>query len=558
MSSIDQPAADLPLTVNVNQPPSSAFATSKDISTATTSYKTPNVDTISLNEDLDCPTENRHMFGFFCPTCRSIPMEWGPKLPRVYTPGNKLIKVGPRRGAVDGVDLQDEEAIAALSTIVYCDCRGLHYKDIPGLLALMEKHTKSVEAGQRIAEMYQTINRAARQEEEDLVPEFYQLVESCLRNPCQDAKTFVIKALAKLSNFQGLPDGHEPEIPPHPFDTGSQPSFTHASSPGEDEDGLDWIKRPVITASQAHTPAPRGNWKFVDGTDLSEAVVGKPEPWKWFLIRQDKNDPSKIDIREYPRIRTFDFNDHNDVRALNKNRKQIIDRTDAPEKDSRPPWTLLEKQTLEELIREDFKTGKTGKTLDWKSIAERLEKKFENVLQKEGVALAQTSRKIKGEWVFPLRKDPKLPKERLGPAKRNASAVSIQAKKYHDILALINGTEAEDESIKSSGMMGGGGDGNGNKEDKYALGDGSPKPKKRKRVDGEENQIVRIHGGENGGENGNDQGYMTISSSSKTNPKTPTPKEPKKGLKGKTTQTSAKRQGSSKPPSPPSFPNLVN
>ncbi|CZR57645.1 uncharacterized protein PAC_07534 [Phialocephala subalpina] len=537
MSSSTQPTAGLTSTGLESQSPKAASSSSESIPSQTTSYKTPNENTISLNADLHCPHENRHGYGFFCPTCRSIPMEWGMKLPRFYASGN-LVKVGPSGGAVEGVQLQDEEAIAVLSTIIYADVRGIHYANIPGLLALMEKHPKSVEAGQRLAEMYQIIHRASRNEPEDTVLVFYELVERCLQNPRQPAKKFVIKELSKLAQFQDLPDGLEPEIPPQTFKTGSQQPVTKASTPDQDEDGgeqLNWIKRPNLTAAQAHTPAQRGNWKFVDGTDLRDAVVGKPEPWKWFLVHEDKDDPSKIDVRQYPKIQDFDWNDPNCVNAFNKNRKQIIDRTEAPQKDSRPPWTIQEKKVLEQLIREDLKAGKTGKTLDWNSIAERLEKNFETVLQKEGTALAQTSRKVK--WVFPLKKDPKLAKERLGPANRSGSAVNLQAKKYHDILALMDGSVVEDGSSKIVGMMGNGGDGIGHEANEGILGNGSPTLKKRKRMADEELETGQAHVGGKVGSDDGSQGYMTVTSNPKAPPKTPTPKRPKKDTKGKTPQT---------------------
>ncbi|KAE8448226.1 hypothetical protein EG329_009656 [Mollisiaceae sp. DMI_Dod_QoI] len=453
MSSTTRPSSPLPSADSVKQAPvlGSSQGQPSIGQPSAPKFKTPDENVISLVPDDNCPQENNHMYGFFCGTCRSIPMEWGAELPSFEGKDGKIMTTGPSGGIVDGVQLQDNEAIAVLSTVVFVDVRGWRYSEIPGLIPLMDKHPKSVSAGQCIAVIYLTILRSARNEEEDAIPEFWEIVNIALLMPFMSAKKYVIKTLSTLQKFQGLPARAKPEIPFPAFDFQTTSLVEHQEQESSPKDDLDWKKRHLRSQGETHGPAPPGKWKFADGTDLSKAILGKPEPHKWFIVRQDIDDLDKMDVREYPGIRGFDWNDPNDIKALNKNRKQIIDRTNPSDaEDSRPPWTKLEKTVLEELIRHDLESGKTKYSLDWKDIATRLEKRFESVRQKAGVSLAQTSKMIKRQMVFPLKKDPKLAKDRLGPAKRAESAVRTQAMKYHDLVALINGSSQSDNGTSPS------------------------------------------------------------------------------------------------------------
>lgn len=201
-------------------------------------------------------------------------MEWGAELPSFEGKDGNIMTTGPSGGIVEGVQLQNNEAIAVLSTVVFVDVRGYRYSEIPGLILLMDKHPKSVLAGQRIAEMYQTILRSTRNEAEDVVPDFWEVVKIALLMPFMSAKKYVTKTLSNLERFQGLPAGVEPEIPLHAFDFRTT-STTQQAQEIASEDDLDWIKRPLRSQGETHGPAPSAKWKFADGTDLSKAVLGK-------------------------------------------------------------------------------------------------------------------------------------------------------------------------------------------------------------------------------------------------------------------------------------------
>ncbi|KUJ14869.1 uncharacterized protein LY89DRAFT_751495 [Mollisia scopiformis] len=403
------------------------------------SFTPPDENTIVLGKVLECPSVEKHKEGYFCITCRGIAGEWGSILPVMKSERDgKVITIGPTGAIVEGVQLHNEEAIAVLSTVVFLLVKGYLYSHIPGFISIMDRHPKSVAAGELIAEIYQVIQKSARNEAEDAVPNFGRTVELALIDPELKPHDLISKVLSGFVAYKD-PEEDKDKIPEFLSESGLDSQSEAMQKPKAKKYGPEgeWDTRRFRTLNESHKP-PNGNWKLADGTDMTPAVLGQPDPGKFFILRQDQDDVRRFDIREYPHIWKFDWNDKIHIDSLNKNRQQIFKRTDPSVIDSKPTWTKKEKETLEELIRADLLLGKNKTTLDWDDIRDRLSKKFENVLQEKGVPLAQTNKNIKGEWILPKKTDPKLAHDRLGPATRSASAIRSQASNFRDILELIN------------------------------------------------------------------------------------------------------------------------
>jgi hypothetical protein len=108
----------------------------------------------------------------------------------------------------------------------------------------------------------------------------------------------------------------------------------------------DATPRPYTKRKQS-TPV----WEFVEGQDLTDAKFAEPDPSKFFMVRQDINNNSKIDVRQYLHISNFDWNDKAHIKRLNLSRRQIKNRTYGSAA-VRLPWSQREKYILKhEIIR---------------------------------------------------------------------------------------------------------------------------------------------------------------------------------------------------------------
>ncbi|KAF8866342.1 hypothetical protein BDZ45DRAFT_781234 [Acephala macrosclerotiorum] len=389
----------------------------------------------------ECP--QKHTVGLFCWACRSQPMEWLPgAAPFVTNDNGEQIIVGPRWGMVEGVDLLDKEAIAVMTVVTYLDAFTYRYTDVPGFLELIKKYPKSVEAGQRIADVYQALRRKAL-DPEDRNPEFHEIIHRALLEPHLRADEYELNVLGsfaptpkEFANVEAAGD-----------EDGSNDH--HDSAPYDD---LLMQSRPILSAAEYHVPGPRaegGDWEFVEGTDLSKAVLGEPEPHKFFLIRRKRSDPSVEDIREYPGWKGFDWRNPDSIDALNKHRHQVAYRMGKRSADPRPPWTLREKDYLKNLIKAEIDAGKTRQKIDWDDIATRHAAGFEGVVQKKGAPLAVKSELDENNvWVTPEEKASKLSKDREGPIARTGGAVKTQAGKYHDICKILDQSGTPKKALK--------------------------------------------------------------------------------------------------------------
>ncbi|CAD6443124.1 fcbf5382-09f1-4f9d-8ddd-78b4e62aaaaa [Sclerotinia trifoliorum] len=217
----------------------------------------------------------------------------------------------------------------------------------------------------------------------------------------------------------------------------------------DDEAELEGAYFKKLPEVKKNTPG-RANvkWRFVEGTDIENAELGKPDPSKFYLTRQNVDDPLEIDLRQYAQIAGFNWDDPTHIRRLNKARAQNRKRTHGNIAETRIPWTQMEKICLEEEVRDAIKAGFDRRTMNWDEIAIRLKERFEGVLQPKGSKLApgverETKDGKKDKTLKTTRSD------RTG-YNRSGSATETQAMKYSDILELIN---------KATGLGGKGGRG---------------------------------------------------------------------------------------------------
>ncbi|KAI9643249.1 hypothetical protein NHQ30_007865 [Ciborinia camelliae] len=185
-----------------------------------------------------------------------------------------------------------------------------------------------------------------------------------------------------------------------------------------------------------NTPGRSGvDWQFVEGSDLENAELGKPDPSKFYLTRVNMNNPTEIDVRQYTHIAMFDWNNPQDISKLNKARAQNRKRVNGNIAETRIPWTQMEKACLFEEVQEAINAGQNRQTIDWDDIAARLKTRFEGVLQEKGAKLAPgVEREPKDGKDKTLRTSRS---DRIG-YNRTGSATETQALKYPDILQMIN------------------------------------------------------------------------------------------------------------------------
>jgi hypothetical protein len=479
-------ASQFQLPSSLNSPPSSMQSTAHQPS----SQGPSSTDGINLRATVrpSCPIANEHAMGAWCPYCRAIPMPWGDDdLPVVTDDLGIATEVGPAGSILEGVALQNPIAIAIVAVVAYLRSTRMPDTYVQELPYIITRVPEAKAAGERVGRLYHAIHHAAEPGDED--PSYDQIIYFVLADPEITEENYLHNTINTMSRNRGrlrannndLEVGHTSvhalvHAPPHAtlntplnapltaslnapvitprHDAATQtPEYStwhvgslkrEPPSPADDhrvEDMTEeeWLRteRTNPTDQKKNRPPPPGDWEFVPGTNLSDPILGQPDPSKFFLIRQMKSNPLKKDCRQLPDWAKFDWNDPDDIEHLKKHRSQIRNRTSGSIAQHRPPWTLAEKEVLTKLVEKQIKAGATKKTVNWEKIARGLTGYFKDRTQKKGSVLAQTSKLIDGKLVEKYKKPKVLNADRVGDAGRHAKSIQAQASKYGDIHGML-------------------------------------------------------------------------------------------------------------------------
>ncbi|EKD14972.1 uncharacterized protein L3040_003831 [Drepanopeziza brunnea f. sp. 'multigermtubi'] len=404
---------------NVSSPPE---VDGPDIAIST--WEAPGNDRIFPHFSHGCPNKEAHELGTFCEECRGIGMPWGAELPVYHTEDNLALLHGPPGTLVDHVLLADEEAVAVLSIVASMDVRGRLYSKVDGLPKLMRRFPESVYAGQNIADLHRSLLRVTGPEHELI--EAHMIVEETLRDPHLTWETLgnrIYNHMLSVAPVLHYGLSAEEIAAPLIYEERKIPKSKNSK-------GM-W-KAPPKTDDDS-------KWEFCPGSDTSLIIVGKPEPQKFFLIRQKKNNPNIKDCRQYPGWETFDWNDPDLVELMNKARRQILHRTTGGTYPKALIWTQAEKDVLKGLIKVVLDSGVAPKDIKWDPIAEGLFKHFEGKIQPKGSPFAQNQHLNKDGSIEPprLKFAKKLRQDREGCPNRKGQTVKTQAHKYGDIALML-------------------------------------------------------------------------------------------------------------------------
>ncbi|KAN0101665.1 hypothetical protein V8E51_012175 [Hyaloscypha variabilis] len=427
----------------------------------------------------ECRNAANHAMGIFCLDCRGIPMPWGQNLPQVHDDrGNRVLRGSPGT-VLAGVRLNSLRAIATLSTVAYLEVTRQPHATVDGLANMETQYAASADAGRRIARLWRTLRNVAQGEGRS-VPHYYDLILRALMEPFLSEDALGNSFLGhqadggSSSRRSGEGSAHpgsgdqvlgsregrgaiEPSpTPPTQGQDLSGPSGEEGSEEesgeddsmddddDEDEDEKDLGDSDSIMPSrekksgfQFNRPAKRRPWEFVPGSDLSPAELGKPNPSKFFLIRQNKNNHFEKDIRQYPRWEKFDWNNKGHIDCLNRHRRQIKSRTRGATHEPRLPWTQMEHDVLKDLVDQAIQSGKHRLSIDWDEISRDMSKRFENIVQNPGQAMAQTTELLDGKVLPAKGKANTLKSIRKGSLNRKGTAIKNQVEKFGDIYKML-------------------------------------------------------------------------------------------------------------------------
>ncbi|KAE8448224.1 hypothetical protein EG329_009654 [Mollisiaceae sp. DMI_Dod_QoI] len=288
--------------------------------------------------DRTCSEAEAHRTGVFCHTCRGVQMIGVQTFPVMRDVLGYLVNRGQPGTFTAGVDLFDVNAIGVLSVIVSLDvAQHQHYTEVSGLSALMTKYPQSVVAARKIVDMFTRLRDLAS--EGDKFPDLWTLVEWALTVPRLTefgVWKHVVPGFKALGG--GLPKKRHNMEECASADTGlaeadgegvrAGGSASHGNVSDVNDEDLLMVPRPKVIGKgkRAGSAGARG-WKFVDGTDLAPAVLGQPDPSKFFLMRELISNPDQKDVRQHNKWDNFNWDDPKDIAALNKARKQIQERT---------------------------------------------------------------------------------------------------------------------------------------------------------------------------------------------------------------------------------------
>ncbi|KAM3072080.1 hypothetical protein ACMFMG_008542 [Clarireedia jacksonii] len=207
--------------------------------------------------------------------------------------------------------------------------------------------------------------------------------------------------------------------------------------PEESNSGNDPIFIVITRTKELKSGCTSTSWRFVDGTDTSYAVVGNPEPSKFYFTCESVDNSANIEAYQYNGIANFKWDNPHHINQLNRARSGLQSRIFGGFADKSFPLTVMEKEALKEEVREAVNAGFNKHTMDWNWIAKSLKNRFKDVIQPKGVRLALGP--DRGELHNGDRGERLSPSARIGYS-RTADQTAAQASNYQDILEMMNGT----------------------------------------------------------------------------------------------------------------------
>jgi hypothetical protein len=371
-------------------------------------------------------------------------MPWGEDLPKIQQDNGEELLKAPAGTMLAGVNLRSRGAIATLSTVAYLEVTRQPHTTVDGLARLESLYPASAQAGRRVARLRNTLRNIAG-EEADSVPNHYDIIHRALLEP------FLSEDALGNNLLSGAPNRDDP-LPCTPSvqrqgpggatsrhrDESCDDELTDSDDAAHSDGELRMEKR--IMPKEKHgwnKPTKHRNWEFVPRTDLEAAEVGKPDPSKFFLIRQNKDNPLEKDIRQYPGWETLDWDDPNDIENLNRARRQVRSRTSGNIAMSRMPYTQMEKDVLKNLVQQAIQSGKDRLTIDWDEISRNMSKHFEGIIQEPGQPMARTTKVVAGQEETPKHKVRTLKTQRNGASNRTGTTIRAQAERYGDIWLML-------------------------------------------------------------------------------------------------------------------------
>jgi hypothetical protein len=431
--------------------------------------------------DEQCSHTNSHTMGVFCRHSRGILMPWGADLPSVHDDRGEEILKAPEGTLLDGVRVRSGNAIATLSTIAYLEVTRQPRTTIAGMARLEERYPTSAQAGRRVAQLWNAISQVTY--EDDPVPNFYDIIHRALLEPPltegalqsslfgEQIQQNIPRHYSEENVRRGLRgEGLGPRQPEDSQSAQTAPGQREGTGAGHDSDqgdgedarengmddeelseskmGMKKRKVPKANDPKWNAPAIHRKWEFVPGTDLEPAELGKPNPSKFFLVRQNKNNPLEKDICQFGGWETLDWDDQSDIDSLNRARRQVRMRTQGKIADTRLPWTQMEKDVLKNLVGQAINTGKNRLNIDWDEISRDMSKRFEGIIQQSGQPMPQTTKLVGGNEVPPKHKPKSLKSVRNGMPERLGSAIKNQAERYGDIWSMLLATKPLGKKVR--------------------------------------------------------------------------------------------------------------
>lgn len=309
-----------------------------------------------------------HAIGQYCAICTRIKMPWGGFLPIARYQGVP-VTVGQTGTILQAVQVNSPREI---SLVVMATWAIMNNKWSDAILI-----NRGIELGRIKAAAHALADIAlmAMQKPEFAEVKWWDILHEALKDPeltLAGYKTRIRGPDTVPTGSRLRPQNSKPIVSPEVDDDGEQEDedlgyddtdkipegkkllFLSRDEIDEYDDDDDDDEYEVVDQKTERKISP---WQFIHGQDLEPAYWATPDASKFFMVRQLRKDPNKINVREYPQIAGFDWNDKEAVQALNRGRNQIILRTNGAKAPPRLAWSQIEKDLLRHQVIQGLRNG---------------------------------------------------------------------------------------------------------------------------------------------------------------------------------------------------------